>query len=155
MAIKPEVRGLVLVSKTARISRPKTKAARSRIPGLESVIKVDQLKPMLDKDFDEKGIAAVRRLVSASTVEALARQLAALHRPASPDWAARFGLPASAPEPAVVEAPAPAPSHRASCESCGRRVSQAVVEFCQARSELFGGRTLCMNCQRKARRGQI
>jgi hypothetical protein len=145
----------VLVSKTARISRPKTKAARSRIPGLESVIKVDQLKPMLDKDLDDKGVTAFRRLVSASTIEALARQLAALHRPASPDWAARFGLPASAPEPAVVEAPAPAPSRRASCESCARRVSQAVVEFCQARSELFGGRTLCMDCQRKARRGQM
>ena len=155
IAMKPEVRGLVLVSKTARISRPKTKAARSRIPGLESVVKVDQLKPLLDGELDAKGVAAFRRLVSASTVEALARQLAALHRPANVDWAAKFGLPASAPEPAIREVSATAPAPRANCESCERPVSQAVVEFCQARSELFGDRTLCMDCQRKVRRGQI
>ena len=145
----------MLVSKTARICRPKTKAARSLIPGLESVIKVDQLKPMLDKDLDDKGVTAFRRLVSAATIEALARQLAALHRPAMIDWAAKFGLPASASEPAVREGPAPAPRRRASCESCGRSVSQAVVEYSQARSDLFGGQTLCMDCQRRARRGQI
>jgi len=155
IAIKPKLRGLVLVSKTARITRPKTKAARSRISGLESVIKVDQLKPMLDKDLDNKGVTAFRRLVSTGTIEALARQLVALHRPASIDWAARFGLPASVRETAASIAPVAPPAPSATCVRCGRSVSQAVIDFCRERTELYGGRTLCMDCQRKARRGLI
>ncbi len=154
VGIKPEVRGLVLVSKTARISRPKTKAARSRILGLESVIKVDQLKPMLDKDWDEKGVTAFRRLVSPSTIEALARHLVALHRPASFDWPAKFGLSDRAPEDGEIDrSTATADDDAATCDSCGRKVSRAVIEFCQARNQLFNDRILCMDCQRKARRG--
>ena len=158
IAIKPEFRSLVLVSKQARISRPKTKAARDRIDGLDSVVKVDQLKSLMDKDWETKGISNFARLVGKGEIEKVARDLVALHRPASVDWAARFGLTATPsapptppePTPQVTEAPAgPA------CQACGKRVSQAVIDFCAARTDVFGGRTLCMDCQRKARRGKI
>lgn len=156
--IKPELRSLVLVSKEARISRPKTKAGRARIDGLESVIKVDQLKTLLDRDLDSKGVATLRRLVSKGEIERFARQLVALHRPASADWLGKFGL-AMVP-PAPTKAPeqlsaAAATRARATCQGCGKRVSQAVIDFCTARAEVFGDRILCMDCQRKARRGQI
>ena len=55
ISIRPEFRSLILVSKEARISRPKTKAGRANVEGLDSVIKVDQLKTLLDKDLDSKG----------------------------------------------------------------------------------------------------
>lgn len=100
--LKPVVRSIVLVSKDARITRPKTKAARARVAGLDSVIKVDQLLSYLDKDRNAKGIADVRRLLTKGELDRLARDLAALHRPATVDWAARFGLP-----------PTPSPCERA------------------------------------------
>jgi hypothetical protein len=155
--IKPEVRSLILVSKEARISRPKSKAARDRVEGLDSVIKVDQLKTVLDKDLDSKGIAAMRKLVSRAEVEKLARQLVGLHRPTTTDWPAKFGLVvAVAPEPPAAAVVAdPALPSEAACQGCGKHVSQAVIEFCQQRSEIFSDRILCMNCQRLARRGKL
>jgi len=153
VTLKPTIRSLVLVSKGARISRPKTAAARAKIDGLESVIKVDQVKALMDKDLDSKGVMALRRFISQSEVERLARELVALHRPITVDWAARFGvgdLP-SAPAGAI---PAPAADPPV-CQACGKRVSQAVIDFCEARAELFGGRTLCMDCQRLARKARL
>lgn len=154
--LKPVVRSLVLVSKDARITRPKTKAARARVEGLDSVIKVDQLVAYLDKDWNAKGIANLRRLLSRSEVERLARDLVALHRPASVDWAARFGL-------ATTASPIPTPVRHTStgamiqsaptgCESCGRNVSDAVMQYCRDQAQRFAGRVLCFTCQRRARR---
>ena len=47
LTIKPTLIGLVLVSKTARISRPKAK-----LDGLDAVLKNDQLKARIDKVID-------------------------------------------------------------------------------------------------------
>lgn len=70
---------LIMVSPDARIVRPK-KFDTSR------VIKADQLKQRLWKDIDEKnGLIAVvttaAKLVSTDTVDSVARQLVAKHRP--------------------------------------------------------------------------
>jgi hypothetical protein len=157
IAIKPDLRSLILVSKEARISRPKTKAGRARVEGLDSVIKIDQLKTVLDRDLDSKGVATLRRLVGKGEIEALARQLVTLHRPTSTDWVARLGpvseaaeAPKSAEQPSSTERPG-----QAACQGCGKRISQAVIDFCESRSEIFGGKILCMDCQRKARKGWI
>jgi hypothetical protein len=157
ITIKPELRSLILVSKEARISRPKTKTGRASVQGLESVIKVDQLKTLLDRDLDSKGVATLRRLVGKGDIERLARQLVTLHRSASTDWAAKFGLAgeALAPPQSQQLRSAAAIRDQAACQACGQRVSQAVLDFCEARAEVFGGRILCMDCQRKARRGRI
>ena len=95
LTIKPQMNSLVLVSNGARISRPRGRAAAS-VEGLETVIKVDQLWPTLERAWDQHGVAVFGKVVSQETVETLARRLAALHVPASVDWAARFGL---SPEP--------------------------------------------------------
>jgi hypothetical protein len=157
ITIKPDLRSLILVSKEARITRPKTKAARARIEGLDSVIKVDQLATVLDKDWDSKGIVSLGRVVGKGEIESVARALVALHRPASTDWPGKFGLPAeptATPESLEPQPTSATPDH-AACEACGKHVSQTVVEFCQARADVFGDRILCMDCQRKARKGQI
>lgn len=160
ITLKPRIRSLVLVSKGARITRPKTAAARAQIEGLDTVIKVDQLKSFIDRDLDATGVMALRRYISHTEAEALARDLVALHRPIAVDWAARFGLPvvAAAPSeaPASVVESEPTPSAAPTeCQACGKRVSRAVVEFCEARVDTFGGRILCMDCQRLARKGAL
>jgi hypothetical protein len=153
--IKPKFFSLVLVSNNARISRPKGRAAAARVDGLETVIKADQFAKTIDRAYDERSLAALGRVVSADTIESIARQLANLHVPATVDWAARFGLP-----PAPIPAPmstsvAPAPTTavptaggRPGCASCGRTVSNAVIAYCDANAARFGGATYCMTCQR-------
>jgi len=86
--IKPSLNSLVLVSKGARISRPKAK-----VPGLESVVKVDQLFQVTDKALDDSNPLTLAKVVSEQTVQDLAREIARHHKPASFNWAAKFGLP--------------------------------------------------------------
>ena len=146
IAIKPQLRSLVLVSKEARIGRPKTKAARARVDGLDTVIKVDQLKSLIDKDLDSKGPTDLLRILRTNELERVARELSALHRPVAVDWPGRFGLPA---EPPPSEPPA------ATCANCGAHVPPKVAVYSEAHPDVFGGRILCFDCQRKAGRGRI
>ena len=160
LTIKPQMNSLVLVSNGARISRPRGRAAAS-LEGLETVIKVDQLWPTLERAWDKHGVGVIGKVISQETVETLARRLAALHVPASVDWAARFGLspeprrahpvasapPATSPSPLAVQGPAA--GQRPACATCGRRVSDAVIAYCQAHEERFGGAIYCMDCQKR------
>lgn len=88
-AIKPTLRSLVLVSKGARISRPKAK-----VPGLECLVKNDQMSQVIDRAIDESSPLAIAKVVSPQTLEGLARQIAKHHKPASFNWAAKFGMAA-------------------------------------------------------------
>jgi hypothetical protein len=96
--MKPRLRSLVLVSDHAQIKRP-----RKKIDGLDQVIKAEQLKTRLFDAFDAAPTRDITRVIGKEGLEHFARGLAALHRPATFDWAARFGLPdAPAPEPAEL-----------------------------------------------------
>jgi hypothetical protein len=175
VTLGPQLHSLILVSSGARVSRPKTRAAAAMVDGLDTVIKVDQLATTISKQVDEKStvnvFGSLARLVSAETLEDIARQLAALHRPIQVDWAARFWL---SPRPvlnAVVLAEPPAqpaqptpiapivasagPQAEAAtetvCASCGSVVSPKVAAYCETNSNRFGGRMLCYGCQRKPR----
>lgn len=171
--ITPSLSGLVLVSQTARISRPKAKLA-----GLDQVIKNDQLKARIDKDIDkDNNILTAAKIVGKDTLEDFARRLAASHKQISFDWAAKFGLPAIAPAlvqrttPAPVSEPieipasaaesAPAPEAKPNiegepkkskliCRNCGAAVTYAVAKFCWFNKAKFGGNVYCMNCQQAA-----
>jgi hypothetical protein len=162
------MRPVVLVSNTGRVSRPAGRGA-SRVAGLDTVIKSEQLYATISRSFDPKDIGSAlatiaTSFVSAATVERLARDLAALHVPATFDWAARFGLAAEAIIATKVTSPEPngrgtpptlstAASKRKTglggiCDSCSKTVSEAVVAFCLSNSRRFGGGTFCMSCQR-------
>ncbi|HUQ77534.1 MAG TPA: nuclease-related domain-containing protein [Patescibacteria group bacterium] len=156
--LNPELRSLILVSKDARITRPRTKAGRARVEGLETVIKVDQLRQVINAAAEARPLRAAPRIVGSDTIERVARQLVALHKPASVDWAARFGL-ASTPEPKAIDEPAARAATiavepaRPACQSCGRGISAKVVEYCLDQAARFAGRILCYTCQRHARLG--
>ncbi|MEA2605504.1 MAG: hypothetical protein QOI00_261 [Chloroflexota bacterium] len=154
--VNPDLRSLILVSKDARITRPKTKAGRARVEGLDSVIKVDQLMQVINAASEARGLKAAPRIVGTDTIERVGRQLVALHKPASVDWAGRFGVARRGPtpiaEPAPPKAREPAQAFVATCESCGRGVSAKVAAYCVDQTQRFAGRVLCYSCQRQAAR---
>jgi Nuclease-related domain len=163
ITIRPQVRSLVLVSNGARISRPKGKAAAG-VDGLDSVIKVEKLWPTIERAYNQHSAAAIGKLVGQETVETLARRLIALHAPARVDWAAKFGLPVAPPPIRAFEVTSPRPTPQptptpgspptvapvgpVTCASCGRRISQAVVTYCQAHAARFRGAIYSMDCQK-------
>jgi len=172
LTIKPTLIGLVLVSKTARISRPK-----SKLDGLDAVLKNDQLKARIDKVIDaDNNPLGFAKLIGSDTLEEFARALASEHRPIRIDWAAKFGLPAkwpvSRPPPRVAtftpigagtsagqRPTVPAGERQAAgvgdkqsklvCVACGTPLSYSVAKFCWFNKSRFGGLVYCMNCQRK------
>lgn len=94
MTLRPNCKSLIVVSAGARISRPKADP-----PGIDELVKADQLKSRLDKEVEK---ASLLKLVAAETVQSLARQLAAHHKPAKLAVASRFGLPEAPPCSAPV-----------------------------------------------------
>lgn len=167
ITLSPTLNGLVLVSKNARISRPKAK-----IEGIDSIIKNDQLKTRIDKEIDSNNspLLAVR-LIGQDTLEDFARRLASAHKSASFDWPARFGLSTTAPEPIktpVRAEPAtkkplnpvdwgntPAPTYevgekksKLACATCGNIVAYNIAKFCWFNKLRFGGNVYCMDCQK-------
>lgn len=85
--ISPKFSNIVLVSKNARISRPKT-----TVRGIENVIKSDQVRHWIDKDSKESGTLQIFKVISSETLKELARVIARKHRPIVFDWHAKFGL---------------------------------------------------------------
>ena len=89
--MRPRLRSLVLVSDNARISRP-----RRKVDGLDQVIKAEQLKTRLFDAFDAIPTRDILRAIGKEGLEKFARGLAAIHRPPTFDWEAKFGLRAEA-----------------------------------------------------------
>lgn len=157
--ITPSLLGLVLVSKSARISRPKEK-----LDGVDCVIKNDQIKSRIERDRDaDSNPLNAARIIGQDTLEDFARRLAAIHKPVTFDWAAKFGISAEYPAASVkaatlvkVEEPAVAAEVEAEkkskliCASCGAAVSYAVFKFCMVNKSKFAGKVFCMDCQKTA-----
>lgn len=157
--LKPDIRSLVLVSKNARISRPKQKMA-----GLENIIKADQIKARVEESFeDQKNPLALAKVVAPETLEELSKQLKALHKPIQFDWYAKFGLSkdtlATKPikempgtETVTEEAPdviaTEEKTSKLACGTCGTIVAYNVAKFCWFNKAKFGGKVYCMDCQK-------
>ncbi len=120
MTLRPACKSFIVVSSGARISRPK-----KDVPGLDELVKADQLKTRLDKEVEK---ASLLKLVAAETVQALARQLVAHHKPAKLAVAARFGLPETPPAPAPVRQAPPAPAPAAARAPVSPRPASAAPE---------------------------
>lgn len=162
--IKPSLQGLVLVSKTARISRPSAK-----IDGVESVIKNDQLNARIERNIrEDNNLLNLAKVVSQDTAATFARALAGAHKPISFDWAAKFGLSAEAPTYQTSAPAAASPAEQVSpkesagvesdaegrkkaalvCVTCGVTVGYNVAKFCWFNKPRFGGKIFCMDCQK-------
>jgi len=162
--IRPTLKPYVLVSKNARISRPK----EAKIDGLNTIVKTDQFVSRLDKEFDAQSPLAMAKVVSQDTLEALARQIMALHRPITFKWAEKFGLtPEGTKEERAIEEDRTAETtdnkateskataeadagqkKKLQCSQCEAAVSYAVAKFCW-NNRKFGGKVLCMSCQKE------
>lgn len=104
--IKPDLKSFVLVSKHARIGRPK-----SKVDGLDCVIKNDQLFKVIDKAIDANNNPLwLAKVIGQDTLEALCHDIASQHKPVSFNWAAKFGLSANPPVIAFTPAPARVPA---------------------------------------------
>jgi hypothetical protein len=174
--LKPTLKSLVLVSKGARISRPKAK-----IDGLETIIKNDQLFKTIDKAIDDNNNPLnIAKLIGQETLKDLGEKIAQRHKPTQFDWAAKFGLsslwqPPFPPLSAILETPKavktamvesekppPAeaklgstdevqkPKQKLVCHSCSVSITYNVAKFCWVNKKRFAGNIYCMECQKKA-----
>ncbi|MEY4568931.1 MAG: hypothetical protein RLZZ398_370 [Verrucomicrobiota bacterium] len=171
-AINPNMTSVVLVSKNARISRPKTK-----ISGVESIIKIDQFRSMIDRAADaDNNPLTIAKLIGADTLENFARAIAAQHKPIIFDWSARFGLPEissgyvlnrdatmqATPPPlpiplaasirgqkvGVLTEEVKTPKKKLICATCSEPVELMVARFCWFNKARFGESIYCRECQR-------
>lgn len=147
-SIKPVIKSLVLVSSKARITRPS-----KPFPGLDEIIKVDQIKANLDKAMDDdNNPLTLAKLVSSETVKAFAERLVALHTPHQFNWHGKFGLPVQVDEPAAVEVVENAEfepkKSKLACNTCGTVVAYNVAKFCWFNKPRFGGQVYCYECQK-------
>lgn len=159
--IKPDLKGLVLVSKGARISRPK-----ANIGELDAIIKNDMLFKAIDKSVDDSNPLLMAKIISSETLENLAREIAKLHKPIAFNWHDKFDLAeqplqaatVAAPVlPAVIQAAAPVQpikgepktKQKLICNSCGEAVPYNVAKFCWFNKSKFGSNIYCMECQKK------
>lgn len=152
-AIKPDIRSLVLVSKNARITRPKT-----HVDGLDEILKVDQIKARIDKSIDvNNNPLAMAKIIGSDTLEDFALQLKALHKPITFDWHAKFGLSKEPveQESTFVDESAAKPKvetekkSKLVCISCGAPVTYSIAKFCWFNKPRFGGNVYCMDCQQQ------
>ena len=138
LAIKPTFKNIVLVSPDGLITRPRTKR-----PELDLVMKVDQFRTyLLDRDIPDRQIL---KFVGAETLEAIGRQLVALHRPATVDWAARFGIETASPAPRPRAESARRPwlvKFDGKCSNCGITLPKDTEAIWRQRER----RMLCLEC---------
>ena len=170
--IKPDLKGLVLVSKGARISRPKAK-----IEGLDAIIKNDMLFKTINKAGEDVSTLIIAKVVSKETLETLAREIVSLHKPIAFNWHAKFGLaenPNRLPpvvafvRPQVAQAQLNAQAvttahampateahdeqkvkQKLICNTCNEAVPYNVARFCWFNKPKFGGNVYCIECQKK------
>jgi hypothetical protein len=125
--LSPILHSYILIAPNARIDRPR-KFDSSR------VIKADAFLQAFDKQFDEGGMlgtfGSLARMISPETVQEISHRLLRLHKPATFDYAAKFGInenPESeiykakvTPEPVVNAVALEQTSNdKPKCRSCG------------------------------------
>jgi hypothetical protein len=152
----------VLVSPGAQLRR--------NMPGLEQVVKMDMFDTAFTKRIDNEGVlstlASASKLVARETVVEIANALIRAHKPASVNFAAKFGISQGALDEAKYGGTLPAVPARkyhgtastatvaetpgVQCQSCSAALDSKVISFCRANAKRFGGRLLCQPCQRRS-----
>ena len=150
----------VLVSNTARITRPKA----GTVPDIDRVVKIEGFGDRREAYADRIGtMEALAKIVSSDTLSLFAEGLAGCHVPAAPDWHTKFGLSRSDPTlttirrssapGAPIELPTqdatddPAAKKKLICMTCGSTIAFVVARFCWRNAKRFGGHMYCRDCQ--------
>lgn len=114
VAIKPTYKNIVLVSAEGSVTRPE-----ADLPGLDSVVKVDQFRTHLRKR--DLAYGNLLKFLDTAALASFGQQLVALHAPIRFDWAARFGVRPAPPEVRVRPPKQPwLVKYDGSCSGCGR-----------------------------------
>ena len=159
--ISPTLRSLILISKNARISRPKT-----AIKDIDQILKVDQAVARMKHIKENGSILTMGKLIGSETLYDFACSLAVQHRPISFNWAARFGrseanggssvaesstksedASASTAQSTPSSAGSEQPRSKLTCASCCAPVPLNVARFCWFNKSRFGGKVFCRDCQ--------
>lgn len=100
--MKPSLHSLILIGNDAIIRRPKDS---KNVEDLDRIIKNEQLKKRIYKDFDELNprtflhqMTSMAKIISRETLYEFAENLAALHQAKQTNWKARFGIQDGQPE---------------------------------------------------------
>jgi Nuclease-related domain len=150
-AIQPNMHSVILVSKKARISRPKAK-----VDGVESIMKNDQFRSLIDRAIDaDNNPLTMARLIGTETLESLARAIAAQHKPIEFRWAAKFGLTEMPVKSEItlaseetMETDDKKPKKKLICAKCSASVEFQVARFCWLNKKKFGENIYCRECQK-------
>jgi hypothetical protein len=144
--LSPSFHNLTVISKNARISRPKGAGWWE-----DGLAKVDQLRTKIDKTGSDS-VFLLAKTVSFDVLEQFARDLVAQHKPKTFDWAAKFGLKGTK----VLEIDKPGVDSKANtevkpdgrCHACNAPVEDKVISFCRRFNKVrFGGQVYCKTCQ--------
>ena len=167
--IKPTLYSLILVSKGARIGRPKTK-----IEGIENIIKNDQFKAHIDKTLiEDNNFFSRAKKIGRDALADFAHKLARLHQPIEFKIYEKYGLPKvpprsqqnvsntqvkqqdpiAKPEAITAALDLAEATHmtkqKIRCETCGETVTDKVVQFCLTKVSKYDGKIHCIKCQQK------
>ena len=142
--IFPDLKSLVIVSKNARISRPK-----KEVDGVECIVKSDQVITSIRQH--ESNPLLLAKVIGSDTLLDFAKGVARKHRPLQMNWQAKFGFvtPPSVATPTMpVNPEAGARGHqKLMCFRCGASVGYDVAKFCRFNKPRFGGNIYCRACQ--------
>jgi hypothetical protein len=147
--IQPDLKSLVIVSKGARISRP-----RKKLEGLDCIVKSDQAITRMRQH--EPSALMLAKVIGQDTLADFARKIAKEHRPIQMDWTAKFGVTSALEPSALSSAASPADKAAESrpngnsnllCFRCGTGVGYDVAKFCRFNKPRFGGNIFCRACQ--------
>lgn len=166
-SIKPNLDSVVMVSKNARITRPKTS-----FPGLDSITKCDQISSFIARSKVKKSkLQSWLNNVHTDTLESFARWIVDHHKPITYNWAAKFGLPELPPTPPLssdnthptADSPVPALPSQAQqppqqhqpenakkwvCAECSDPIPHNVAKFCWFNKARFRDNLYCRDCQK-------
>lgn len=132
-AIPINYRNIVLLSPTSKIIRPDTAPF-----DLSAVQKADAFSSFAEKEIDKKTIIEAPKIIGSDTLQEFGERLVWLHKPGAFDYAAKFGIQATAtvqPSPSAAPALSVAPvsatqSEQPICRGCkGANVSIQYGKF--------------------------
>ena len=120
----------------------------------DQVVKMDMFEKRFERWIEESTVldtlAAFSKFVSRETLNALGQSMVAAHKPASFDFAAKFGIALLEPnDDSRFGSP---DTSDAKCESCAVVLEAKVIKFSRLNSKKFGGKLLCQSCQKVASR---
>lgn len=134
---------LVLISNTARISRPK-----APVDNIDKVCKIEALHQKIN--VSEKAIGFLERKIRTVSQEALitlAQGLASHHTPHVTDWASKYGI--EKPSPLQKDKPKSKKKEKKKliCDTCGSPVTLKEARFCWFNKNRFGEGIYCRTHQ--------